>query len=126
INTLTERNFILSYAGADRFSFVHRTFLEYFCARWFVEQVRQSLSLDAVKEVFERHWKDETWHEVLRLIAGMVTAKHTEELILLLMVQDGREHKVMNLMLAAGCLTEVRNRQVLRYTEQTLRQRFVK
>ena len=50
IHTLTERNFILCYAGADRFAFVHRTFLEYFCARWFVEQVRQTLSLGTVKE----------------------------------------------------------------------------
>jgi predicted NACHT family NTPase len=37
VNQLTERNFILCYAGADRFSFVHRTFLEYFCAAWFVD-----------------------------------------------------------------------------------------
>src|ERR1022692_2456190 len=93
VHTLTERNFILCYAGADRFAFVHRTFLEYFCASWFVEQVRQTLSLDMVKEVFERHWPDETWHEVLRLIAGMVTENQAEELILSLMAQDGRRHK---------------------------------
>jgi len=125
IQTLTERNFILCYAGADRFSFVHRTFLEYFCAVWFVEQVRQALSLDIVKNVFERHWKDETWHEVLRLIAGMVTENQAEELICVLMAQDGRGHKLANLMLAAGCLSEVRNRRKLRSTDQALRQRFV-
>jgi predicted NACHT family NTPase len=32
VQQLTERNFILCFAGAGRFSFVHRTFLEYFCA----------------------------------------------------------------------------------------------
>jgi predicted NACHT family NTPase len=125
IHTLTERNFILCYAGADRFAFVHRTFLEYFCASWFVEQVRQTLSLDMGKEVFERHWPDETWHEVLRLIAGMVTENQAEELILLLMAQDGRRHKQANLMLAAGCLTEVRNRRALQTADEALRRRFV-
>jgi hypothetical protein len=125
IHTLTERNFILCYAGADRFAFVHRTFLEYFCASWFVEQVRQSLSLETVKEAFERHWKDETWHEVLRLIAGMVAANQAEELIQLLMAQDGRRYKQANLMLAAGCLSEVRNRRAFQPADQVLRQRFV-
>jgi len=125
IRTLEERNFILCYAGADRFSFVHRTFLEYFCAVWFVDQVRQTLSLEMVKEAFERHWKDETWHEVLRLIAGMVTEKQAEELILLLMAQDGLQHEAANLMLAAGCLSEVRNRRALGSTDQALWQRFV-
>jgi hypothetical protein len=52
VRQLTERNFILSYAGADRFSFVHRTFLEYFCASWFVERFekKQTLSLQQMKE----------------------------------------------------------------------------
>jgi HEAT repeat protein len=125
IHTLTERNFILCYAGADRFAFVHRTFLEYFCASWFVGQVLQTLSLATVKEVFERHWKDETWHEVLRLIAGMVAGNQAEELIQLLMAQDGRRYKQANLMLAAGCLSEVRNQRAVRSTDQLLRQRFV-
>ena len=41
------------------------------------------------------------------------------------MAQDGRRHKQANLMLAAGCLSEVRNRRALRSTDQVLRQRFV-
>ena len=75
VTQLNERNFILCFAGADRFSFVHRTFLEYFCAAWFVElfQKKQTLTLEQLKkDVFGLHWRDETWHEVLRLIAGMV------------------------------------------------------
>jgi hypothetical protein len=128
LNQLTERNFILAYAGADRFSFVHRTFLEYYCAAWFVDrfQKKQDLSLNELKEnVFGRHWKDEKWHEVLRLIAGMVEEKKSEQLILFLMEQDGRNAKHANLMLAAGCLNEVRNRRATHATGQTLWQRFV-
>jgi hypothetical protein len=36
-------------------------------------------------DVFGLHWKDESWHEVLRLVAGMVGDKQAEELILFLM-----------------------------------------
>ncbi len=120
-NQLAERNFILCYAGANRFSFVHRTFLEYFCAAWFVERFekRQTLTLEQLKtEVFECHWKDETWHEVLRLIAGMVGEKKAEELICFLMKQDGRFDKLANLLLAGECLGEVRNRQSVRKTDE--------
>ncbi len=74
VDQLVERNFILCFAGAERFSFVHRTFLEYFCAASFVErfQKQQTLTLEELKHgVFGLHWRGETWHEVLRLIAGM-------------------------------------------------------
>ena len=128
VKQLTERNFILCFAGADRFSFVHRTFLEYFCAAWFVDlfEKKQTLTLQELKnDVFGLHWKDETWHEVLRLIAGMVGEKKAEALILFLMEQDGRNDKLANLILAAGCLSEVRNRQAIRTTDEGLRRRFV-
>ena len=129
VKQLTERNFILCFAGADRFSFVHRTFLEYFCAAWFVElfEKKQTLTLEQLKnDVFGLHWKDETWHEVLRLIAGMVGEKQAEELILFLMEQDGRNDKLANLMLAGGCLSEVRNRRAIQATDEALRGTFVR
>ncbi len=128
VKQLTERNFILCFAGADRFSFVHRTFLEYFCAAWFVElfEKKQTLTLQMLKDdVFGRHWKDETWHEVLRLIAGMVGEKQAGELILFLIAQDGRNDKLANLMLAAGCLSEVRNRGAIQQTDEALRRKFL-
>ena len=128
LQQLTERNFVLAFAGAGRFCFVHRTFLEYFCADWFRDrfQRKQDLTLEELKtEVFGRHWKDEKWHEVLRLIAGMIDEKKAEELILFLMEQDGRNDELANLMLAAGCLHEVRNRGAVQATSQALWKRFV-
>jgi len=127
VKHLQERNFILAYAGADCFSFVHRTFLEYYCADWFVDrfQKKQDLTLEQLKmDVFGRHWMDEKWHEVLRLIAGMVEEKKAEQLILFLMAQDGGYEKQANLMIAAGCLNEVRNRGAIKKTAQMLWQRF--
>ena len=131
VQQLTERNFILAYAGADRFCFVHRTFLEYFCASWFVERMGLLEGSDGYlsfaglrEEVFGRHWKDETWHEVLRLIAGIVHETKAGELIRFLMAQDGRNQKLANLMLAAGCLSEVRSRGAIQPTMQVLWKRF--
>jgi len=127
IQQLADRSFILAYAGADRFSFVHRTFLEYYCADWFVDrfQKKQDLTFEQLKtDVFGRHWKDEKWHEVLRLIAGKVGEKKAEELILSLMAQDGRGEKLANLMLAVGCLNEVRNRGTIQATARKLWQRL--
>lgn len=128
VEQLMARNFILCYAGADRFAFVHRTFLEYFCAAWFIDrfQVRQTLSWGQLRdEVFGQHWKDEKWHEVLRLISGLVAEEKANSLIQHLMKQDGREADFANLMLAAGCLSEVRNRRAIQPTDDALRKQFI-
>ncbi len=128
VEQLTKRNFILSFAGVERFSFVHRTFLEYYCAAWFVDRFekKQELSLEELKtEVFGRHWKDEKWQEVLRLIAGMIEEKKAEELILYLMSLEGGDAQWRNLLLAAGCVSEVRNRRAVEATSKQLLKRMV-
>jgi len=128
VNQLTERNFILCYAGANYYSFVHRTFLEYFCAAWFVDlfEKKQTITLEQLKtDVFGQRWKDETWHEVLRLIAGLVGEKKSEELIKFLLEQDGREAKLANLMLAAECLGELRNRRAIQETDESVKARLL-
>ncbi|BAZ41290.1 signal transduction protein [Calothrix sp. NIES-4101] len=114
IEQLRQRNFILCHAGDNYYSFVHRTFLEYFCAeafRWQFEK-EQKLTLDKLQtEVFGKHWHDESWHEVLRLIAGVINASHVAKIIEYLMGIDGEANKFSNLFLAAGCLAEVRERK---------------
>ncbi|MEH2179285.1 NACHT domain-containing protein, partial [Nostoc sp.] len=116
INQLRTRNFILCFLGADYYAFVHRTFLEYFCAWEFVWQFEKerSITIEFLNtEVFGKHWQDETWHEILLLIAGMIDVKFVGEILEYLMVQDGEEEKFINLFLAAKCLAEVRNRSVI-------------
>ena len=123
INQLRTRNFMLCFLGADYYAFVHRTFLEYFCAWEFVWQFKetQTLSIEELKnEVFGKHWQDESWHEVLLLIAGMIEAKFVGEILDYLMEQDGEEEKFVNLFLAAKCLVEVRNRSVIASTATKL------
>ncbi|MEH2008702.1 NACHT domain-containing protein, partial [Nostoc sp.] len=116
INQLRTRNFILCFLGADYYAFVHRTFLEYFCAWEFVWQFEKERSItieDLKTEVFGKHWQDEIWHEVLLLIAGMIEPKFVGEILDYLMVQDGEKEKFINLFLVANCLAEVRNCSVI-------------
>ncbi|MEH2123212.1 HEAT repeat domain-containing protein [Nostoc sp.] len=123
INQLRTRNFMLCFLGADYYAFVHRTFLEYFCAWEFVWQFKetQTLTIEELKdEVFGKHWQDESWHEVLLLIAGMIEPKFVGEIIEYLMVQDGEGEKFANLFLAAKCLVEVRNRLAIALTANKL------
>ena len=83
IAQLRERNFILCLYGANVYGFVHRTFLEYFCAVYQVhcfEKTRE-LSLEQLKAFFKQRAKDEIWHEVLRLICGMIQPKFACELV---------------------------------------------
>ncbi len=113
INQLRTRNFILCFLGADYYAFVHRTFLEYFCAWEFVWQFEKTQNLTIaglIEETFGKHWQDESWQEVLCLIAGMIEAKFVGDILEYLMTQDGEKEKFINLFLAAKCLSEVRNR----------------
>ncbi|WP_293133259.1 HEAT repeat domain-containing protein [Microcoleus sp. bin38.metabat.b11b12b14.051] len=126
INQLRTRNFILCYLGADNYGFIHRTFLEYFCASQVVNRVQAlELSLDELKtEVFAPHWHDESWQEVLCLIAGLIAGKLTGELIEFLMDEDGESQKFTNLFLAAKCLDEVRDRKEIAEVDSQLLKRL--
>ena len=99
IQQLRERNFILCYRGADTYGFVHRTFLEYFCAVEIVNRFEKQrvLSFEQLRDnVFSEHWQDETWHEVLRLICGMIDPKFAEQVIKFLMTREVDKAKFLS------------------------------
>jgi HEAT repeat protein len=114
-----ERNFILSRYGPEAYGFVHRAFLEYFCAGAYVWQFEknQELTLEQLKQnVFARHWEDASWREVLRLIAGLVAERFAGELVVFLARDAYRpwprvfgDRPPRNIALAVQCLTEIRN-----------------
>ena len=130
INQLRTRNFILCYLGADSYAFVHRTFLEYFCAWEFVWQFKetQTLTVEQLKQtVFGQHWQDETWHEVLRLIVGMIDINFANELINYLLEQDRTNAGLFNfsnLLLASDCFSEIRNQSSIKDTSEKLLSRL--
>jgi predicted NACHT family NTPase len=84
IRQFRERNFILSLYGANLYGFVHRAFLEYFCASAFVYKFEKTkeLTVEQLKsDVYCKHWENQSWHEVLRLICGMIDEKWSGEII---------------------------------------------
>jgi hypothetical protein len=128
VEQLRERNFILCFLGGyneDYFAFVHRTFLEYFCAWELVRQFEKQkpLELDGLIQIFREHWRDESWHEVLRLMAGMLDAKFTGDILKYLIGENGEADNFSNLFLAAQCLDEVRNRNAIDGIASQLRDR---
>jgi predicted NACHT family NTPase len=128
VEQLRERNFILCFLGGyneDYFAFVHRTFLEYFCAWEFVRQFEkhQTLELDDLIQVFREHWRDESWYEVLPLMAGMLDAKFTSDILEYLIGENGEAEKFSNLFLAAQCVLEVKNRNDIAAIASKLRDR---
>ncbi|NER38903.1 MAG: NACHT domain-containing protein [Oscillatoria sp. SIO1A7] len=127
LDHLRTRNFILCFLGGDYYAFVHRTFLEFFCAWEFVWQFEKEQKLESqqlIHETFGKHWQDESWHEVLRLIAGMLEPKFVGEAIEYLMKQGDDRGKCRNLLLAANCLSEVRNRSAIEPTANRLLHRI--
>lgn len=143
IDQLRERNFILCYLGDDAYAFVHRTFLEYFCAAEIKERFDKrgaegGLTFEQLRDqVFAPHWQDATWHEVLRLVTGMVDPEFAEGLIQWVMAQtiNRAEHLdedsdlleksgLLNLLLAADCLGEVRDRATLTALDTDLLQQL--
>lgn len=119
IDQFRARNFILSLYGANVYGFVHRAFLEYFCATAFVNKFEktQEMTIEQLKQdVYGAHWQDRSWHEVLRLICGMIDEKFAGEIISYL-TNDVRkpwseysdEQPAWNIVLAVQCLSELRN-----------------
>ena len=134
INQFRERNFILSRYGPHLYGFVHRTFLEYFCAEAIVGKFKhdQRWPFDRLRELFEQHWADPSWREVLRLVAGALHERHSAQLIELLTTDVNQPwppgefaQPPWNLALAVQCLAEVRNphSEVAKPAETLLRQR---
>ena len=131
IEQLRSRNFILCYVGGDFYAFVHRTFLEYFCAWQFVWQFEKerSLSEEELVQVYAAHWREEAWHEVLQLICVMLDIKFTKSIIEFLVNLEVdksaflepiqwrsnevrnclKQEGLMNLILAAKCLHDLQN-----------------
>ncbi|CCI07108.1 NACHT domain-containing protein [Microcystis aeruginosa] len=122
IKQLRYRNFILCSLGGNAFAFVHRTFLEYFCACEFYERFKNrgfpdGITLEELKtKVFGEHYSDPVWKEVLCLLMGMLSAEFpkevAEELINYLIDMEEKDKGFAHLFLAADCYGELRNQSI--------------
>ncbi|MEM6500862.1 MAG: HEAT repeat domain-containing protein [Cyanobacteria bacterium P01_C01_bin.89] len=130
---LRGRNFILCDLGGSYYGFVHRTFLEFFCAdeiavrfnRRDEPNVRDSLSPSKLVAFFLDHWRDQGWHEVLRLLAGSIPAGFVGPAITKLLGEEDNSKKTA-LLLAAECLLEVRDTPLLEELQSQVQELLVK
>jgi predicted NACHT family NTPase len=115
IEQLRGRNFMLCSVGGRSYAFVHRTFLEYFCALEIRErfQTDQTLTVGQLKMEIFAHWADESWQEVLCLLAGMIAPRFVAEVLEYLLQQPDPQQTFRAIFLAARCLGEVRKRNEL-------------
>jgi len=116
VEQLRQRNFILCFVGADSYAFVHRTFLEYFCAADFVHRfhVAKTLDVHGLVAIFDQHCRDDEWREVLRLICGQIDEQFVGRIVERLVTRADLEGwdgalPLPELPLAIGCLSEVRS-----------------
>lgn len=125
-----ERNFILTLYGGEVYGFVHRAFLEYFCADEIVQRFQRKREFspdDLVYKIVGRRWPDPSWQEVLLLVSSMVDDRFTARVVDYLVreakpvwsltawdhsaIVGGRAEAELprNLLLAAHCIAEIRN-----------------
>jgi predicted NACHT family NTPase len=120
---LTTRSFILCFLGGDYYGFVHKTFLEYFCAWYFVVafEKKQNITIEKMKEnIFASRWHNSSWHEVLSLIVGQLDVRFGKEIIEYLLAQDGAAKDFSNLFLAAKCCGDMRDFSQIPETQNQL------
>jgi hypothetical protein len=75
LTILRERNYLLCYRGDGAYSFIHRSFLEYFTAlNWSEAYANDEYAGpdDLFATVIEPRWRDETWHETLRFLIALL------------------------------------------------------
>lgn len=135
IDSLRVRNFTLCSAGTGYYAFVHRTFLEYFCATEIYERFNQrdsgsqnAISADdLIHNIFGQYWNDDAWREVLVLLASQLPIGFAKQAITLLVELDetmSEKADFSNLFLAADCLVELPERSTIADLDRDLLKRL--
>lgn len=131
VRQLRERNYILCLFGADIYGFVHRSFLDFFCAwdifaKYTDAPEEQRITLDSLAtNCFRKSSLDEGWLEVQRLIINRLNSTDAERVVKLLLEDLKASDSLDPLWLAAECCTDLRtplkSRELLRIVEFKLR-----
>jgi hypothetical protein len=122
IDQLRERYFILCHLGGEFYAFVHRGFLEYFCA----EEIRNSVArepstaVERLKVIFAGHCKEDAWKEVLVLTANALEPTVADQVLAPLVDSETDEDSGV-LWISYAVLTRARDPMALAKTERATR-----
>ncbi|MDA1313167.1 MAG: HEAT repeat domain-containing protein [Acidobacteria bacterium] len=127
IRMLQERNFMLAYMGDRQYAFVHRTFLEYFRARDLKYRLEKTtdFKIADLRRVYRDGWPKDEWHEVLRLLSGLIGPEHAGACANELLEQHDAEDGHRAVILAAQCLLEVRELGLVHDVRAVARRRLI-
>ncbi|MDY6994461.1 MAG: hypothetical protein SVR94_17900, partial [Pseudomonadota bacterium] len=122
INQLAANHFIFCGFGDQHYGFIHRLFLEYFCAVNIVTQFESGLSLETLKQsFFQAHYQETTWHEILKFICALVAAPVAGQLIDTLIPSPQDIYgQTAEFILAIQCLAEVSDLKAVAATAETV------
>lgn len=124
---LRERNFMLAYVGDRQYSFVHRTFLEYFFARAIRHryEVSHNLTEEQLLGIFLEHGRQDEWHEILLLTCALIEPDSAAKVITALLDRATGSNRVRLTFLAAQCLRGVRETEAVALVRDAVRQRLL-
>jgi GTPase SAR1 family protein len=121
---LRERNFMLAYLGDRQYAFVHRTFLEYFCAHDLKYRLEKTttISLEQLASIFATNWPYDEWQEVLCLLSSMIGVEHADKCISALLKERKTSGGEKAILLSARCLMEIREVGSIRRVKEEVQQ----
>ncbi len=131
---LRERHSLLCWAGEDQYSFIHRSFLEFFAAQaWAEDKDLAALSKKAIEKRLligdtpdqPPRWRDERFQNILPLYYGQLGDDRAAERLPLLWKLRSADAPEENVLFAASCFVEVKAREEHPEFAQQLRQRLL-
>ncbi|MES2467085.1 MAG: NACHT domain-containing protein [Verrucomicrobiota bacterium] len=112
VQQLRSRSFVLCFAGGEFYSFVHRTFLEFYCAwAWTKHPEADGLALEVLWErLILRRWQEEKWPIIISLAFARLPGDIANQFLERITALVAPAKPCAGLFLAAECLAEVEDR----------------
>lgn len=116
---LRERHSLLCWAGEDQYSFIHRSFLEFFAAQaWAMDKDLARLSPAEIEVRFllgpsetVPHWRQERFQNIIPLYYGQLSDDRAAERLPLLWNLIDTEAPNETVLFAATCFVEIKARE---------------
>ena len=104
IKFVEEHHSVLCYVGDNWFGFVHRSFLEYFCAlAIYWRSLERKITPESLVTLYRTRGSDPSWAEVLHLASGMLPTIHVAPCLDVLLGMN-------KLVLAMRCIQQLKAR----------------